>query len=587
MNAVFLSRLCARLGALAWWGLLASVSPACGTPVVAPGDAQSSDAPLADALPGDEGAGDAADARGPDAPAVACTPAAVTGNDTVRTESGTVRGVVDGDVRVFRAIPYAAPPVGALRFRAPIEPACWSDVRDATRFGPACPQLDEAGTPTGDESCLTLNVFAPTTAPESPLPVLFFVHGGGNNQGSSSVGVEYTGGRGVYDGSSLVRRGAVVVTVQYRLGALGFLSLEGLDRESPEAPSGTQGLRDVLFALRWVQRNIGRFGGDAARVMLFGESAGALDTMLLVSSPRAAGLFSRALSQSGGLAAMTREAARSSAARLTTGAGCDGASDGLACLRGKSVSTLLLALPQQVNGITGTDFGPAIDGDVLPESPIERVRAGRHNHVPMVYGTNSEETSRMVPPAAMVRTRAQFEALARANLAQYGLSAAQMSAVLAAYPEGEFSPHEALVALTTDTRWTCPARANLRALSSAQTEPAYRYFFTHRLDARTAPAASAYGAYHGLELLFVFGAVDGTAGYRATEGDRAVIDLLQSSWVRFAQTGSLSASGTSALAWPAYAAASDPYVELAAMPAARQGVRTARCDAIERALVGP
>ncbi len=519
-----------------------------------------------------------------DGAAPQCTVAPSTDPAIVATDKGRARGTIDGDVRVFQGVPYAAPPVGALRFRPPMEHACWSEDLDATRFGAVCPQLDDDAMPTGSEDCLTLNVYAPTMAPSSPLPVLFFIHGGGNNQGSAQVLSAATQGRGFYDGRALARRGAVVVTIQYRLGALGFLSHEALDQENPGQPSGTNGLRDQILALRWVQRNIRAFGGDPARVMVFGDSAGGLDTMLLVTSPRAAGLFSRALSQSGGLAATTQAAARAAGLRLVMGASCAADADPIACLRSKTAGEVLMALPQQVSGITNNDFAPSIDGDVLPESPIERVRGGRHNRVAVAYGTNSEETSRMVPPAATVQSAADFERLARPYLAQYGISAAQIDAVLAAYAPATFaSPHEALVALTTDTRWTCPARANLRALVGAQTEPVYRYFFTHRLDARLAPMLSALGAYHGIELGYVFGTVDGLAGYRATAADRAVIEAVQSSWVRFAATGELA---TGAPAWPAYAAGTDPYIELANPTATREGVRTARCDALARVVGG-
>lgn len=557
---------------------------ACSPPPVTPADSapdSATDSAIAEDS-GAEGGADSATDSG-DASAPGCTVAPSTDPAIVATDRGRVRGTVDGDVRMFRGVPYAAPPVGSLRFRAPIEHACWSEDRDATQFGAVCPQLDDSGAPTGDEDCLTLNVFAPATAPASPLPVLFFIHGGGNNQGSAQVAAALTQGRGLYDGRSLARRGAVVVTIQYRLGALGFLSHDALDRESPSEPSGTQGLRDQILALRWVQRNIRAFGGDPARVMVFGESAGGLDTMLLVSSPRAAGLFSRALSQSGGIAAPTQAVARAAGLRLVMGASCASESDTLACLRSKTAAQLLMALPATVSGLVSNDFNPSIDGDVLPESPIERVRAGRHNQVPVVYGTNSEETSRMVPPAAMVQTAADFERIGRAYLSQYGLTAAQTDMMLAAYAPAMFdSPHAALVGLTTDTRWTCPARSTLRALDGAQDAPVFRYFFTHRLDARIAPMSNASGASHGLELGFVFGTIDGLGGYRVTAADTTVINAMQRAWISFAATGELT---TADPAWPAYSA-SDPYLEIASPPVQGMGVRTDRCDTLARIVAG-
>jgi para-nitrobenzyl esterase len=576
------------------WTIVAIAAlSACSPPVSPPNDSAVDTATVGDAMGGDAMGDDAmgGDASledvAPDATSSdggRCVVAPSTDPAIVATDKGRVRGTVDTDVRVFLGIPFAEPPVGARRFRAPVEHACWSDDRDATRFGAICPQVNDDGNPVGNEDCLTLNVYAPTVSPATPLPVLFFIHGGGNNQGSAQVLASATQGRGFYDGRSLARRGAVVVTIQYRLGALGFLSSEALDRESATEPSGAQGIRDQILALRWVQRNIGRFGGDSSKVMVFGESAGGLDTMLLVSSPRAAGLFSSALSQSGGLVANTQAVARAATQRLVTAASCASAMDPLACLRSKTPAELLMALPPAVTGLTNSDFVPAIDGDVLPESPIERIRSGRHNQVPIVYGTNSEETSRMVAPAAMVQTQADFERFARPYLAQYALSPTQVSAALALYAPSNFaSPHEALVALTTDTRWTCPARANLRAVVMGQRVPAFRYFFTHRHDARIAPMLSAFGAYHGIELGYVFGTVDGLLGYRPTPADRAVIDAVQTSWIRFAATGSLS---TGSPMWPTYDAATDPYLELSSAPAARTNVRGERCDSLARIVMG-
>lgn len=568
-----------------WTMVALSALAACSPPANPPQDVatdQGSDAAL-DGSANDATLDDAStDANSPDGGG--CVVAPSTDPAIVATDKGRVRGTIDTDVRVFLGIPFAAPPVGARRFRAPIEHACWSDDRDATRFGSICPQVDDDGMPTGNEDCLTLNVFAPTVAPATPLPVLFFIHGGGNNQGSAQVLAAATQGRGYYDGRSLARRGAVVVTIQYRLGALGFLSHEALDRESATEPSGAQGIRDQIAALRWVQRNVRQFGGDPSKVMIFGESAGGLDTMLLVTSPRAAGLFSSALSQSGGLVANTQAVARAATQRLLTAAMCASAMDPIACLRGKTPAELLMALPPAVTGLTNSDFVPSIDGDVLPESPIERIRAGRHNQVPIVYGTNSEETSRMVPAAAMVQTPADFERFARPYLAQYAITPAQIDAALALYAPSNFaSPHEALVALTTDTRWTCPARANLRAVVTGQRVPAYRYFFTHRMDMRLAPMLSALGAYHGIELGYVFGTVDGLLGYRPTAADRAVIDAVQTSWIRFAATGSLSSGSPM---WPAYDAATDPYLELSSTPASRTNVRGDRCDGLARIVMG-
>ena len=211
----------------------------------------------------------------------------------VMTESGAVAGVTDGASAAWKGIPLAAPPVGALRWRPPAPPAPWTGVRDASAFGPICPQLDDAGTVSGAEDCLFLNVFAPAAPPTTPLPVLFFIHGGGNHFGEGSLPV--------YDGSVFAAEGrAVVVTVNYRLSSFGWLSQPFLSAETRRGVSGSYGTFDQLAALRWVRRNIAAFGGDPSRVTVFGESAGGANVCTLVASPLARSLFSAGIVESGG-----------------------------------------------------------------------------------------------------------------------------------------------------------------------------------------------------------------------------------------------------------------------------------------------
>lgn len=536
----------------------------CGSSAVAP-------PPSGDASVGVDAAPDAA----PDVPACSVAPSAEPG--VVATDRGAVRGIALGGVRSYRGVPFAAPPVGALRWRAPEPAACWSGVRDANAFGAACPQLDAMGDPTGQEDCLTLNVWTPEAAPATPLPVLFFVHGGGFNQGSSAVSV---GDVAVYDGRALAARGAVVVTVNYRLGALGFLSHASLDGESADGASGNYGLQDVVAALRWVQANVRRFHGDPSRVMLFGESAGGVAVCALAASPLARGLFSTAVIESGGCAVQPRSTANGAGDRLVAAAGCGGRPDAAACLRAQAPGAILRALPAVVTGATPNDFGPSVDGRVLPRAVLEAVAAGAHLRVPVIVGTNADEAARMAP--ATVLTEAQYLASARAYLAQYGLPAAQVDAVLALYPSASFpTPRAALAALITDTRWTCPARAIARTFRGAQTEGVYRYFFTKSLDPTRAPLAARDGAYHGLELFYVFGSLN-VAGYRPSAADLALSEALQGYWLRFAATGDPNGGG--APAWPAYDAATDPHLVLDTTVAAANGVRAGRCDAIAAAL---
>lgn len=502
-----------------------------------------------------------------------CQMPRVTGETEVLTARGAVRGERVEEALVWRGIPYAAPPVGALRFEAPTDTACWEGVRAAVGFGAKCPQINpNTNTLEGQEDCLTLNVWSPATRVAGGAPVMVFVHGGGNNQGSASDAVA---GVPLYDGRGLARRGVVLVTLQYRLGALGFFSHGALDREQPSGTSGNQGLRDQIAALRWVQTNIAAFGGDPTRVTLFGESAGGASVCALVASPFARGLFHRAIMQSGGCGAAPLSVVRGAAERLLSGTNCANDPAPMACLRRQPVEALFRAVPVEVNGLTSPPWTVSVDGDVLSAVPGALIEAQSHNAVPFMLGTNRDETYRFVAMPPLTETA--YQTAARSLLAAYGLGAGQINAVLNLYPSSEFaSPHAALVALTTDFRWTCPARLQARTLLGAQREPVYRYFYTRGLDPTRAPVAARQGAYHGLELFYLFGILE-AGGYRPSEADLRVRDTLQGYWTRFAATGD--PNGEGAPRWAPYAM-SDPYLELNDPAAPAEGLRTARCDAL-------
>lgn len=513
-----------------------------------------------------------------DAGSGACGSGAPDEPEVIVTRTGAVRGVVDpaGDVIAFRGIPFAAPPIGERRLRDPVEHDCWEGVLDAFDFGAICPQLDEDGNLSGDEDCLTLNVFAPFPL-EGNRPVMFWVHGGGNNQGSSAV--ETTDGTALYDGTVLARRtGHVVVSTNYRLGPLGFLAHPSLAAGSEPPHAGNYGLLDQQAAMRWVHDHAALLGADASRLLLFGESAGGLDTCLQMVSPLAAGLFSRALVQSGGCAAASATAAEATAATLADALGCTG-DDGAvaACLREAPVDAMLRALPVGMLGLMMPPFGPSIDGHVLPSAPIDALESGDYHHVPFVLGTNRDETSVFLPAA--IATESLATTYMRSFLAQFPLLPSQVDAILAAYPFSDYaSPRAAVVALSTDVRWSCPARTLLAAISAAQSEPAYRYYFTQTL---ATPRGPEIGAFHGLEIPYVFGHL-AVGGYRPTAADEALSDVMSTAWGAFAETGDPNGAGR--VEWPAYDAATDPYLHLGDPIEARMGVRSAQCDALAAAL---
>ena len=558
-----------RTPSLSLVSMLVVVVGCGGTAVTAsPSDAAADRVATADAS-GDAGADGGADVVVDDAAACAAMPA--TTPDLATTDRGTVRGVVDGAVRSFKGIPYAAPPVGALRWRSPQPAACFGAVRDATSFGSACAQLDATGTPSGSEDCLTLNVWAPTARPASPLPVLFFLHGGANYAGSTEQ-VTPLGVR-IYDGAWLAEHGpAVVVTANYRLGPFGFVGHPALTAESPNHASGNFGLLDQIAALRWVQANAASFGGDPSRVMLFGESAGGLDTCALLTSPLAEGLFARAAIESGGCVASTQAVAEAGGTTLASSL-CASATDALGCLRGVAMADVLRALPGSAGvtpGATGYRYQLAVDGYALLEAPMTTIAAGHQRHVPVVIGNNRDEMSYFFPPtpANAAMTDAQYRALVTT---QFG--AAGGATILAAYPSAMFpSPYFAYVDMLSDAVFICPARRIARALAGAMSEPVRRYLFTHSEPG----IAAAYGAAHAFELSYVFHNLP----TGATADQTALADTVAGYWLRFAATGDPNGGG--ATTWPTYAAAADPYLTLDSTPAAAAGYHALRCDAWDR-----
>jgi para-nitrobenzyl esterase len=491
-----------------------------------------------------------------EAPSAAATVEVAAPGGTLLTEPGALRGVVGMNAVSYRGIPFAAPPTGDLRWRPPAPAAPWTGVRNATTFGPICPQLDDGGAATGAENCLSLNVWAPAAPPASPLPVLFFIHGGGNAQGASSL--DY------YDGSVFAGKGrAVVVTTNYRLSSFGWLAQPYLSLENRRGGSGNYGLFDVLAALRWVKRNAAAFGGDASRVTIFGESAGAVNTCSLVASPLAKGLFSGALMESGGCNQRPVSEFVTFGSKLTTNAGCAAAADPAACMRGKSSDAILAALPPDVSVVssTGQLWGPAVDGFTLKESPEAALLHGTHNKVPFAVGANADETGASAP---FISSEAEYRALVTS---QAGILA---PLVLAQYPASAYAtPRKAYVALTTDSRFVCPSRRIARAALAGGSPAVYRYFFSY-------PANRLYGAIHGVELPFVFSSASSVPGYTPTPSELALSEAMNAAWGRLAAAGDPNGAGVPA--WQRYDAARDSTLVWDIPSAARDGIRTAACD---------
>src|SRR5215471_4766784 len=368
--------------------------------------------------------------------------AAIGSGPVTGTANGPVRGLANGSVDEFLGIPYAAPPVGALRWQPPQPAARWSGVRDATRFAPHCPQpATPFGQASTSEDCLFLNVFTPSHQHAgSHFPVMVWIHGGALVTSESND----------CDPADLVADGVTVVTIDYRLGALGFLAHPAL--ADAKGQSGDYGLMDQQAALRWVQRNIASFGGNPHNVTIFGESAGGLSTLSQVASPQAEGLFDRAIVESGSynLIQASLSTAEAAGQAFATAAGC--ASQTAACLRSLPVSTILAN--QNASGYT-----PNINTEVLPESLGAAFATGTFNRVPIINGTNRDEWRLFVALSELEvghpLTAAGYPLAISATLR---VPLAVASVIVARYPLSAYpSPSIALGAVGTDAIFACPA----------------------------------------------------------------------------------------------------------------------------------
>lgn len=332
---------------------------------------------------------------------------------TVRTDKGSVAGSSADGVDRYLGIPYAAPPVAAQRWQPPAPAAAWPGTRSATFPGSRCLQSGSSTSPGMSEDCLYLNVYAPANRAGRPLPVMFWIHGGGFSSGSGDT----------QDGSLIARaNNVVVVTINYRLGVFGFLDLPGLSKQG----AGNYGLLDQQAALRWTQRNIGAFGGDASQVTIAGESAGGHSVCALLASPPARGLFSGAIIQSGGCPSYTVKQAVARGEKYATAAGCSATSADPACLRAKPASELQAAAKDFIGGVVS---GPLPTSGVpeLPVAPLDAVRTGRTANVPLLIGHTRDEVRSWALPFANA-TKDQYE---RAVRIEFGDEA---DAVLAHYP---------------------------------------------------------------------------------------------------------------------------------------------------------
>lgn len=488
----------------------------------------------------------------------------------VQTDKGPVEGQVAGSTRTFLGIPYAAPPIGELRWKAPAPPAAWTETFKASEKGPACPQsniLTGAFDKTTNEDCLTVNVWTPERPASSALPVLVWIHGGAYTMGS--------GGDASYDGQVLSEKtGSIVVTLNYRLGPLGFLAHPLLKAEDPSHPStGGYGIEDQRAALAWVKANIAAFGGDPARVTLFGESAGGASTCFHMVSPKSKGLFQRAIIESGPCDLVVAEAdANAQAEEFVAALGCKESQDVAACLRGKSAEEVLKALPLSGDLISGegASWSPVVDGWNVADAPSKLLAAGSFEKVPTILGSNADEGTlffQLGGPSLTVADDAAFELVAEKLVPGHGKE------VVEHYPSATYgSAQKALMAAVGDGAFVCPTRQAARAIAKAGAAT-YLYHFTYA--PKDSPLGDL-GAYHSAEIKYVFGVPGQLSPNELTEEELTISAAMMGYWSHHAEAGD--PNGEGAAAWPKYDAATDESLTIDVTIKAEAGVRKDLCD---------
>lgn len=513
-------------------------------------------------------------------PASPALPQPPTSRPTLTVTEGRLEGlVVDGapDVRAFLGVPYAAAPTGSNRWRAPGPALPWPGTRDAREFGPACIQsgdalLGSAGLERSSEDCLTLNVWTATQPGRDRLPVMVWIHGGGYLQGASS--------QRVYDGASLARRGVVVVTLNYRLGPLGFLAHPELSAEAEARTSGNYALLDQIEALRWVRRNIARFGGDPGRVTLSGQSSGAGCVNALLVAPLAQGLFHRAILQSGSLLGPIQHLrdpwysltpAETVGTRVAKELGAEG-EGGLRRLREATPERLIAAArPQLPFTLAGNRFAPIVDGVVVPGEPAVLLERGEFKKVPVLVGANADEGSvfaRVFDGFTLFGYR-QVLAFAYGNHAE---------AVFKQYPaEDDEGARRALTVSLGHAAFVAPARRLAASVSKAGGR-AWLYHFSR---ANAGESGRRFGAFHGAEVPYVFATLRPLqapflGAVEVAERDRLLSEEMASAWVRFAATGDPNGEGLTS--WPAYDSSDDALLEFGETTTVRRRLQADVCD---------
>ncbi|MGH7142503.1 MAG: carboxylesterase/lipase family protein [Planctomycetota bacterium] len=549
------------------WSLTALVAVA----VLAGGCSMSPDKPL----PGAESA--------PPPPAAVAPP--ILFQDPIATADGPITGALadaDKAIHVYKGIPFAAPPVGPLRWKPPQPVTPWTAPRACTAFGRRCVQpealLGKDNSPQS-EDCLYLNLWTPAKTSGDNLPVMVWIHGGGYTTGSGSTPL--------YDGVHLAEHGVILVSFNYRLGPFGYFAHPLLSKESPHDVSGNYGSLDQIAALQWVHKNIAAFGGDPGCVTIFGESAGAASVTRLMVSPLAKGLFQRAIAESGGPFGRNRhlkDTANGQPSMESVGVdiakklGCADAPDVLAALRAVPADNLLAAAdPQQGLFGKGIHWGPVVDGYFLPADPGQMWLDGKQAPVPFMTGSNADEGTiflRQLPIHTVLGYRLALRAYMKTDF----------EAVLKLYPvHTDNDVRHQLAQVVGLTSFEVPAREMVRCQEQLKA-PRYLYRFTR---VPNIGGVTSYGAFHSAELFYVFG--NFIRPVKVEPGDTALSQAIMTYWTHFAKFGNPNppdadvagvgpGPGPELPAWPAYSAQDDRCLELGDKIEPLAGLDKAACD---------
>jgi para-nitrobenzyl esterase len=498
--------------------------------------------------------------------------AAVVGGDplTLRTPQGVVHGTLAGSARAFLGIPFAAAPVGPRRWQAPQPAAHWTPTLQAAHLSAPCPQtIPVVNSYEGSEDCLYANVYAPGSVPTAPRPVLVWIYGGGFTVGSS-------GDDSV--ANMAARQGAVAVSFNYRLGPLGFLALSSLATEDPHHGTGNLGLLDQQAALRWVRDNIAAYGGDPHQVTIYGESAGGISVCAQLVSPASAGLFQRAITESGPctLPAQPLATAEHQGTTLATALGCPTDAAELACIRTKPVRQVIQAVPPEPLFLfgRGARWGPVVDGVTVPGNVPRLLATGHFHRVPVIVGANRDEGRLFVGLRQLEigspLTAARWAASVTAYFGPTTGARVIRQYPLSAYPDAGAALGQAV----GDAVLTCPAVASAKALS--RWVPVYEYEYDHAPNPFIlATPGIDLGAFHAAELPYVFGAPTQSSGnFGFTPAEQQLSDTVAGAWARFAVTGSPSGGG---LAWPRLTSPSGPYLVLDTPTSSARAMKAAPC----------